>query len=131
MRARHRPIMVVVDEYGGTAGIVTIEDLVEELVGDIKNEEEKAHVPLRRVDSGRWQADATMRVFDVDEALELDLPEGDYETLGGLVIERLGRIPTVGESLVVGGVRIEVLEADRKRVIQVALVRLPRRGRGA
>ena len=128
MRARHRPIMVVVDEYGGTAGIVTIEDLVEELVGDIKNEEEEAHVPVRRVDAGRWQADGTMRVADVNETLEIELPEGDYETLGGLVIERLGRIPAVGETVNVGGFRLEVLAADKRRVTQVAIVR-PVRGR--
>lgn len=126
MRARHRPIMVVVDEYGGTAGIVTIEDLVEELVGDIKNEEETAHVPLKRIDPGRWQADATMRVFDVNEALDTDLPEGDYETLGGLVIERLGRIPNVGDVVQVGGVRIEVMAADQRRVRQVAITKVLR-----
>jgi CBS domain containing-hemolysin-like protein len=116
----------VVDEYGGTAGIVTIEDLVEELVGDIKNEEETAHVPLKGTGAGRWQADATMRVFDVNEALDIELPEGDYETLGGLVIERLGRIPNVGDVVQVGGVRIEVLAADRRRVRQVAIARVQR-----
>ena len=96
MRARHRPIMIVVDEYGGTAGIVTIEDLVEELVGDIKNEGESAATPIRRLDAGRSQVEATMRIADVNEALELELPEGDYETLGGLVLERLGRDPGGG-----------------------------------
>ena len=126
MRARHRPIMIVVDEYGGTAGLVTIEDLVEELVGDIKNEEESAHVPIRHEGPNRWTADGTTRVFDVNEALDLELPEGDYETLGGLVIERLGRIPAVGESIQAGSVRLEVLAADRRRVLQVAIVRLPR-----
>ena len=126
MRARHRPIMIVVDEYGGTAGLVTIEDLVEELVGDIKNEEESAHVPIRHEGPNRWTADGTTRVFDVNEALDLELPEGDYETLGGLVIERLGRIPAVGESIQAGSVRLEVLAADKRRVLQVAIVRLPR-----
>ena len=128
MRARHRPIMIVVDEYGGTAGIVTIEDLVEELVGDIKNEGESAATPVRRLDAGRWQVEATMRIADVNEALELELPEGDYETLGGLVLERLGRIPAVGDVVVVGGLRLEVLAADRRRVRQVAVQR-PARGR--
>jgi len=126
MRARHRPIMIVVDEYGGTAGLVTIEDLVEELVGDIKNEEESAHVPIRHEGGGRWTADASTRVFDVNETLDLELPEGDYETLGGLVIERLGRIPNAGESVTLGNLRLEVLAADRRRLLQVAIVRLPR-----
>jgi putative hemolysin len=126
MRARHRPIMIVVDEYGGTAGLVTIEDLVEELVGDIKNEEESAHVLIRHEGGGRWTADATARVFDVNETLDLELPEGDYETLAGLVIERLGRIPNVGESVNLGAIRLEVLTADRRRILQVAIVRQPR-----
>ncbi|MEP7027432.1 MAG: hemolysin family protein [Candidatus Eisenbacteria bacterium] len=128
MRARHRPIMIVVDEYGGTAGVVTIEDLVEELVGDIKNEGETAAATVRGLDAGRWQADASMRIADLNEALELDLPEGDYETLGGLVLERLGRIPAAGDAVTVAGMRLEVLAADRRRVRQVAITR-PARGR--
>jgi len=126
MRARHRPIVVVVDEYGGTAGIVTIEDLVEQLVGDIRNEEERAHAPLRKLDGARWAVDASLRIGDLNEALDLDLPEGDYETVGGLVLERLGRIPQAGDSITVAGVRLEVTAADRTRVRQLALVKLPR-----
>jgi len=67
-----------------------------------------------------------MRIFDVNEALELDLPEGDYETIGGLVLERLGRIPAAGDVITVGGVRLEVLAADRRRVRQVSVQRLAR-----
>jgi CBS domain containing-hemolysin-like protein len=126
MRARHRPLVVVVDEYGGTAGIVTLEDLVEELVGDIQNEEEAAAPPVRRLDGGRWAVDAAMRLPDVNDTLTIDLPEGDYETLGGLVLERLGRIPHAGDTVTVGAVRLEVLSADRTRVLEVAVTRPPR-----
>jgi CBS domain containing-hemolysin-like protein len=126
MRARHRPLVVVVDEYGGTAGIVTLEDLVEELVGDIRNEEEAAPAPVRRLEGGRWAVEAAMRVPDVNDTLGIELPEGDYETLGGLVLERLGRIPHAGDTITVGAVRLEVVSADARRVLEVAVTRPPR-----
>jgi len=78
--------MVVVDEYGGTAGIVTLEDLVEELVGDIRNEEEEAPAPVRRLDPERWAVEAGMRVQDVNDTFHIELPEGVYETLGGTIL---------------------------------------------
>jgi putative hemolysin len=126
LRSRHRTIAIVVDEYGGTAGLVTVEDLVEELVGDIKNEEEPAAVPVRRIDATRWAVDAQTRIEDVNEALELELPEGDYETIAGLVLERLGRIPRVGESVTLAGVRIEVQSADARSVHTLIVSKAPR-----
>jgi CBS domain containing-hemolysin-like protein len=129
LRARHRTIAIVVDEYGGTAGLVTVEDLVEELVGDIRNEEETAAVPVRKLDATRWSVEAQTRVLDAAEALDLDLPEGDYETVGGLVIDRLGRIPRVGDSITVAGARIEVASADARRVKSLVVVKTPREAR--
>jgi len=128
MRARHRPLMVVVDEYGGTAGIVTLEDLVEELVGDIRNEEEEAPPPVRRIDQDRWAVEASMRLQDVNDTFHIELPEGVYETLGGFVLERLGRIPHAGDVVHCGNVRLEVLQADARRVLEVA-IGLPQRAR--
>ncbi len=128
MRARHRPLVVVVDEYGGTAGIVTLEDLVEELVGDIRNEEEEAPAPVRRLDPNRWAVEASMRVQDVNDTFQVELPEGVYETLGGFLLERLGRIPHAGDVVPCGNVRLEVLSADAKRVLEVAIT-LPARAR--
>jgi putative hemolysin len=129
LRARHRTIAIVVDEYGGTAGLVTVEDLVEELVGDIRNEEETAAVPVRKLDATRWSVEAQTRVLDAAEALDLDLPEGDYETVGGLVIDRLGRIPRVGDSITVAGARIEVASADARRVKSLVVTKAPREAR--
>ncbi len=129
MRTRRRALAIVVDEYGGTAGLVTLEDLVEELVGDIRNEEEVQTAPVRRIDANRWSVDAHTHVADVNEALETDLPEGDYETLGGLLLERLGRIPHAGEGLTVGGVRLDVTAADARRIRTVTVTR-PARSKG-
>jgi putative hemolysin len=134
MQASHRPLAIVVDEYGGTAGLVSVEDLVEELVGEIRNEDEPTLPPVRRLGPAHWAIDGSMRIEDVNEALPIDLPEGDYETVAGLLLERLGRIPQAGESVTVGGVRIEVLAADRRRVRSLgiqSLGRPPRRGRDA
>ncbi len=126
MRGRRRAIAIVVDEYGGTAGLVTIEDLVEELVGDIRGEEEAASAAIRPLDGGRHAIDGATRIVDVNEALHTDLPEGDYETIAGLVLDRIGRVPGVGESVVVGPWRLEVLASDARRIRTIALGRTPR-----
>jgi putative hemolysin len=121
MRARRRAIAIVVDEYGGTAGLVTTEDLVEELVGDIRGEEEAMTAPIRPLDEGRWAVDGSVRIVEVNEALDLDLPEGDYETVAGLFLERFGRVPQPGDALAVGHVRLEVLAADARRIRSLAV----------
>jgi len=123
MRARRRAIAIVVDEYGGTAGLVTLEDLVEELVGDIRGEEEAATPAIRGLEGGRHAVDGSARIVDVNEALGLDLPEGDYETVAGLFLERFGRIPNAGDTLQVGGMRLELLDADARRNRTVAVGR--------
>ena len=123
MRARRRAIAVVVDEYGGTAGLVTSEDLVEELVGDIRGEEEAMTAPIRPLDGHRFAVDGSARVTEVNEALDFDLPEGDYETVAGLFLERFGRVPQPGDSVQVGNVRLEVLAADARRIHALAVSR--------
>ena len=124
MRARRRAIAIVVDEYGGTAGLVTLEDLVEELVGDIRGEEEEAMAAtIRPLEGGRHAVDGSVRIVEVNEALDLDLPEGDYETVAGLFLERFGRVPQPGDALQVGPVRLEVLAADARRIGTLAVGR--------
>ena len=114
-------IAIVLDEYGGTAGLVTIEDILEELVGEIADEhDEPALPPIRRLDAGRAEADARVRVEDVNEELEIHLPEDEsYDTIGGYVFSKLGRVPLAGESFVENNVKIEVVQADERRVIRV------------
>lgn len=111
-------IAIVLDEYGGVAGLVTIEDVLEEIVGEIADEHDDELVEgVKRIDERTAEVLARIRVEEINERLNLELPdEADFDTIGGLVISRLGRIPTQGESLTEGRVRLTVLEASRRRV---------------
>ena len=120
-------LAVVIDEYGGTAGIITVEDVLEEIVGDIADEHDPLAPRLVQVENDRFRIAATLHTDEVRDATEFELPEGDYETIAGFVLERLGRIPTVGESLTQDGWHIEVSAADRVRVIELLLTPPPNR----
>jgi CBS domain containing-hemolysin-like protein len=120
MRKRHRAVAVVVDEYGGVAGLLTVKDLLEPLVGDLHDEfdqVEEAHIV--RVDGQRWLIDGQTNVDDVRERLGVDIPEGEYVTLGGLLFTRFGHIPEEGEEVRVGDWDFKVVEMDKRRVAQV------------
>lgn len=124
MRQARRTFAVVADEYGGVAGIITLEDVVEELVGEIADEFDPADAPIRKGGDGTVLFDGTVRVEDVESALGCDLPEGDYETIAGLLIEQLARIPTEGEFVEMAGWRFQVLEQDGLKVVTVAATAL-------
>ena len=113
LRDHATEMAVVIDEYGGPAGVVTLEDIVEELVGEIEDEYDPSapgdHVELS---PGVWSIAATSRPDEIERITGFDLPDGEYDTVAGLVLERLEHIPEVGESFVVDGVVIEVLEVD-------------------
>ena len=120
MRRHHRAVAVVVDEYGGVAGLLTVKDLLEPLVGDLHDEfddEEEAHIV--RVDNTRWLIDGQTNVDDVRERLGIEIPDGEYVTLGGLLFERFGHIPSEGEEVRVGDWDLRVVEMDKRRVAQV------------
>lgn len=113
MRERDDEFAVVLDEHGGLAGIVTYEDIAEELVGDIADESDTV-VELAVADDAGWVVDAGRRLDEIEEATGIVLPEeSGYDTLAGLIIDRLGRFPTVGDHLTVSGVRVEVRTLDR------------------
>lgn len=115
-------LAIVVDEYGGTAGIITLEDVLEEIVGDIDDEYDPAAPRLTTVlPAGTYELPGTLHPDEVREACSLDLPEGDYETLAGFVLDRLGRIPQVGDGFVFDGWVVEVAEMDRRRIARVRL----------
>lgn len=116
LQVTYNQMAVVVDEYGGTAGIVTVEDLLEELVGEIEDEHDEKETPLRRLEPGVYWVEASMRVDEVNEALELDLPEGEYDTMAGLVLDRLERVPRQGERIREDGVWLEVAAAEPHRI---------------
>ena len=119
-------IAIVLDEFGGTAGLVTSEDILEEIVGDIADEYEKSPAShIQHLDETTVEVDGRMNVTDLNRQLDLDLPESqDYQTIGGLVIHQLGAIPGRGESLSVSGVRLIITESDPRRIRRIQL-RLP------
>jgi CBS domain containing-hemolysin-like protein len=120
MRKHRRAVAVVVDEYGGVAGMLTVKDLLEPLVGDLHDEFDEEEEPmLVRVDGTRWLIDGGTNVDVVRERLGIDLPDGQYVTLGGLLFERFGHIPAEGEHVTVGGWDLRVVEMDKRRVAQV------------
>ncbi|MBB1244449.1 HlyC/CorC family transporter [Streptomyces durbertensis] len=127
-----RSLAVVIDEYGGTAGVVTLEDIVEEVVGDVRDEHDPQEAPylapLGADEEGHelYDADGATRT-DQLEAIGLRAPEGPYETLAGLVATELGRIPVEGDTLEVGGWRIEVVDAAGRRVSRARLTAPPAR----
>ncbi|MAD19045.1 MAG: hypothetical protein CMJ52_02345 [Planctomycetaceae bacterium] len=119
---------IVVDEYGGTSGLVTIEDVLEEIVGEIQDEhdtEEELPPAIARVDDQRWEMDARFQIYDLNEMLETALPEDDdFDTVAGFILERLGRVPETGEVVEDLGLRFEVLEAEPTRIERVSVTRL-------
>ncbi|MCB9855214.1 MAG: HlyC/CorC family transporter [Phycisphaerales bacterium] len=119
-------IAIVLDEYGGTAGLVTIEDILEELVGEITDEHDEPPIPpIQRIDDRTAEVDARLRVDEINDELELSLPEDDaYDTIGGYVLSKMGRIPRASESFVEGDVRIEVVEAADRVVNRLRIRRL-------
>jgi putative hemolysin len=120
MRRTGVHLAIVVDEYGGTDGIVTLEDLVEELVGDIRDEYDPAHAPLA---AGSFDAGLTIEAFAQESGVQLD--DGPYETVAGYVISRLGRLGQVGDVVDVPGHRLTVTAVEDRRIRRVALTPLP------
>ena len=113
---------VVVDEYGGWTGVVTLEDVLEQIVGDIHDEHERAPAAAGRVPAGSYRGAARAHIDGLNEAFDWALPKRDYETVAGLVLATLHRIPRPGEVFQVPGYAITVLEADTRRVVAVKIV---------
>ena len=124
MRAQRQHLAIVLDEYGGTDGIVTLEDLVETLIGDIRDEydgdEEDISIESR---TGDFEVDGLISLEDLSAQSGIDIPEGPYETLSGFVMHFLGRIPVEGDLLSVNGIRITVLSMEGKRVGRLQISR--------
>jgi CBS domain containing-hemolysin-like protein len=125
MRKHRRAVAVVVDEYGGVAGVLTVKDLLEPLVGDLHDEFDEVEEPMIvRVDGTRWLIDGQTNVDIVRERLGMDIPDGEYVTLGGLLFSLFGHIPTEGEQVRVGDWELRVVEMDKRRVAQVVATSL-------
>ncbi|WP_428265404.1 hemolysin family protein [Haliangium sp.] len=119
-----RHIAIVVDEYGGAVGIVTVEDLLEEVVGEIDDEHDREPVLIHQERPGVWRVAARTPVERINHELSLDLPESEaYETVAGLLLERFKRIPAAGESMVVGAATVRVLEVSARAIETVQVLR--------
>jgi len=124
MRFRRLHLGIVVDEFGGTAGLVTIEDILEELVGEIRDEYDKEEEPLRQVDEGTWIANAQISLSDLGEMLDVEFPDnGEYESLGGFIVNELGKVPEKGAEVQTEGLLMRVTAADERRVARVQIER--------
>jgi CBS domain containing-hemolysin-like protein len=120
MRQQHRAFAVVVDEYGGVAGVLTVKDLIEPLVGQLQDEFDSDEGPeIVRVDVNRWLIDGRTSVDEVHDRLGIALPEGEYVTIGGFLFDGFGHIPTEGEHLWVDGWELRVVELEKRRIAKV------------
>lgn len=121
MRRERRHFALVIDEHGGTSGIVTIEDLLEELVGEIRDEYDAAELGIEQLSENRYVVPGSLRIDEVADYVGLQLPEGDYETVAGFVIDRLGRIPKRRDSVRHNEWRLRVRSMQRRRVVRVLI----------
>ncbi|NQY55200.1 MAG: HlyC/CorC family transporter [Ilumatobacteraceae bacterium] len=125
LRSHATEMALVIDEYGAPAGIVTLEDIVEELVGEIEDEYDPAERHADRIADGVWSIDAATRPDEIERLTELTLPDGEYDTVAGLMLDRLERIAEVGDEVVVDGVELRALEVEGYSITRIQLRALP------
>jgi putative hemolysin len=124
MQSRRVHLSVVIDEFGGTSGMVTLEDIIEEIVGEIQDEHESQDVSVRKIGQGRYMAHARVSIYDLAELTGMELPEEarSYESLGGMIVDLMGRVPNKGDLVQFGSYDFIVKEADERHVKRVEIV---------
>ncbi len=125
LQARFQQVAIVVDEYGGTAGLVTVEDLIEEIVGEIMDEHEALVAELEPLENGAYRLDGRAHIELLDELFKVDIEDPEYETVAGLIFSSLGRVPLVGESVDEFGLRFTVEAVADRRIQTVLVERIP------
>ncbi len=119
MQEKSFHLAIVIDEYGGTAGVVTMEDLIEELVGEIIDEYDTEDPQIVKMENGKVKITARLTIEEANEHLTAKLPSGDWDTIGGLLLDRLGRIPKPGDSIEIDEHKLEVAEMSGRRIVSV------------
>jgi magnesium and cobalt transporter len=125
MQRRQAQMAIVVDEYGGTAGLVTVEDLLEEIVGEIRDEYDVESESVTDEGNGLFAFSGKVSVDEVRDRLGVEIEREGFETLGGYLLSHLGRMPYVGETFEVDGLAVEVIEVERRRITKVRIKRHP------
>ena len=127
MQLKRVHLAIVVDEYGGTAGLISIEDLIEEIVGEIQDEYDVEEALIEEVSDSEAVFDARVSIRDVNDTLDLEIDDEDFDTLGGLLYHELGKVPSVGDEVRVDSARVTVLTTTGRRVRKVRVTRDPPR----
>jgi len=122
-KKRRVHIAIVIDEYGGTSGLVTIEDLLEEIVGDIQDEYDLEEEWLQIQADGTVVVDARLPIEELEEHFDIQVEREKFDTVGGLIFHLLGRVPAIGESVDCNGIRLIVLDADERRIGKVSVTK--------
>ena len=125
MTEKRVQMMFVSDEYGAVSGLVTIEDLLESIVGNIQDEYDDEEEDIVQLDEKTFNFDGTTDIEEVEETLDIDIPEGEYDTLGGLIMSELGRMPEINDEIICDGYRFIVEEMDERRIDRVRTEKLP------
>jgi CBS domain containing-hemolysin-like protein len=125
MREGQVSIAIVVDEYGGTAGLVTLEDLIEEIVGEIRDEFDREEQPVLALNDNEAIVDARVSIDDLNELFGMQIQKEDFDSVGGFIVNELGRMPSVGDTVRFNGVSLKVLSVAGRRIKKVRVVRVP------
>jgi CBS domain containing-hemolysin-like protein len=124
MREKQISIAIVVDEYGGTAGLVTIEDILEEIVGEIRDEYDIEEQPVQLLTASEVIVDARLPIDDLNEMFDLEIEKEDFDSIGGFIVNELGRMPNVGDQVGIDGIRLKVLSVTGRRIKKVRVTRV-------
>jgi CBS domain containing-hemolysin-like protein len=125
LRDKKSHMTIVIDEYGGTAGILTLEDIIEEIIGDIMDEYDAEVTRIVEQDDGTILVDAQLDVEDLEDYLGVELPEGKFESVGGFIISLMGKVPDVQERVVFGNLEMVVAAADSRKIEKVLIRKIP------